>query len=77
LPSTKKVRGRPDSSINDLSNDFVNVLNPSVTHPPISQSVPEWVCVYYDPNIGLPPNVIVPEKMQLPTTTCSIYFPKI
>jgi len=77
LPSTKKVRGRPDSSIDDLCTDFVNVLTPPVTPPPVSQSVPEWICVYYDPNIGLPPNVRVPENMQLPTTVCTIYLPKI
>lgn len=36
----------------------------------------EWLCIWYDPEVGLPPNVVIPEGMTLPATACSIYIPK-
>lgn len=36
----------------------------------------EWVAVWYTPSSGIPPNVVVPEGMVLPTTPTMIYLPK-
>jgi len=36
----------------------------------------EWVAVWYNPSTGIPPNVVVPEGMILPTTPTLIYLPK-
>lgn len=36
----------------------------------------EWVAVWYSPITGIPPNVVIPEGMILPTTPTMIYLPK-
>ena len=36
----------------------------------------EWIIIWYDPLVGLPPNIVIPEGMTLPTNACSIYIPK-
>ena len=36
----------------------------------------EWVAVWFNPTTGIPPNVVVPEGMVLPTTPTIIYLPK-
>lgn len=37
----------------------------------------EWLTIWYDPAIGLPPNVRIPEGMTLPVTACQIMIPKL
>lgn len=38
---------------------------------------PEWIAVWYDPKIGLPPNIIIPKDMKLPDKAMTIYVPKV
>jgi DNA invertase Pin-like site-specific DNA recombinase len=36
----------------------------------------DWIAVWYDPKIGLPPNVITPKDMELPNKPMTIYIPR-
>ena len=36
----------------------------------------EWVAVWYNPSLGLPPNIVVPKGMILPVEPMMIYLPK-
>jgi DNA invertase Pin-like site-specific DNA recombinase len=64
--------------------DLVNVFNSSFVERPTVPVVPadipqsstqEWVYIWYDPVIGLPPTVRIPEGMVLPSVACNISFP--
>lgn len=37
----------------------------------------EWINIWYDPRIGLPPNVKIPPGMTLPNFPCQICIPKM
>jgi DNA invertase Pin-like site-specific DNA recombinase len=45
----------------------------------VSTSIPneKWICLYYDPNIGLPPNITLPEKFILPDEPMMLYIPRL
>ena len=36
-----------------------------------------WIYIWYDPAIGLPPNVLLPFGMNLPNHPCELYIPKL
>ena len=36
-----------------------------------------WICLYYDPNIGLPSNITLPEKFILPNEPMMLYIPRL
>ena len=36
----------------------------------------QWLCIWFDPKIGLPEGIILPEGMNLPTIACNLYIPK-
>ena len=36
-----------------------------------------WICLYYDPNIGLPPGVVLPKDFILPDRPMMLYFPRL
>jgi len=56
------------------SADTDEKISESVTFTPIQR---EWTwCIWYDPSVGLPPNVTIPEGMTLPTNSCTIFIPK-
>ena len=42
----------------------------------IEEKKQEWICVYYDPKVGLPPHIRIPDGMILPKHACEIYIPK-
>lgn len=56
--------------------EIVDILKGTVSH--VEREVPreEWICVYYDPAVGLPPHIRIPPGMVLPTRACEIYIPK-
>lgn len=37
----------------------------------------EWIHIWYDPSIGLPPNIRLPSGMSLPNYPCELYIPKM
>ena len=47
-----------------------NILNTT------QQNKSQWISIWYDPKNGLPPNIMIPENMILPTTAMTIYLPK-
>jgi len=56
----------------DIQNGRVQVSREA----PIEERTQEWICVYYDPAVGLPPYIRIPPHMVLPTRACEIYIPK-
>jgi DNA invertase Pin-like site-specific DNA recombinase len=36
----------------------------------------EWICIWYDPKIGLPRGVKTPSGFKLPSKACQLYIPK-
>ncbi len=85
-PSRKRMRGYDDTGVDNLADDF-GILGKrverterverveSVAAPTVTQ--PSWIHLWYDPAIGLPPNVQLPPGMTLPTTPCEIVIPKL
>jgi DNA invertase Pin-like site-specific DNA recombinase len=68
--------------VDDLVNDFV-VLNPREEERrqvPVVENVSSPIAAYeyvmFDPAIGLPPNVRLPEGVPLPTIACMMYLPR-
>jgi len=63
-----------------IDNLSENLINTSITNIPPPTSVrthkPEWVIIYYDPEIGLPPNIVLPEGFELPSFKTMLYVPK-
>jgi len=57
-----------DSNDENMS-DFVNVVE--MTEKPL-----EWIAIWYDPSIGLPPNIKLPQGMELPSFPTTLYIPK-
>lgn len=53
----------------ELDQDFIKI-------PREETKSQEWICVWYDPKFGLPPNVRVPVGFQLPKEACQVYIPK-
>ena len=51
---------------------------PTPRTPPPTPRAPttEWITIWYDPEIGLPPNIRIPVGMTLPNTPGTIMFPK-
>ena len=62
-----------------LSSGLNNLeINENVSVEEISASPEnkiEWISIYYDPAIGLPPNIVLPEGMALPTVKTMLYLP--
>lgn len=58
--------------------DSMNVsrLVPSNTLNTTTQNKTEWISIWYDPENGLPPNIVIPDGMNLPTTAMTVYLPK-
>lgn len=54
----------------------VSRLVPSNTVNTTEQNKTEWISIWYDPENGLPPNIVIPDGMDLPTTAMTIYIPK-
>ena len=54
----------------------VPVSFPQVQVQP-SQTTPGWTRIWFIPEIGLPPNVKLPEGMSLPTEACEIWIPRM
>ncbi len=57
-----------DETMTDVS-DVVNVVE--MTEKPL-----EWITIWYDPSIGLPPNIKLPVSMELPSFPTTLYIPK-
>lgn len=69
-PSRKKVKREID--LDSLCQDFEVVRTDALV--PV-ESVVEWICIWYDPAYGLPPNVVLPENMTLPSVPTQLYLP--
>ena len=68
------LKSEDESTIDiDSIDESIRNVNVSESLAPMRQ---EWICVWYDPLVGLPPDVQVPENMTLPTNACTIYIPK-
>ena len=66
-----------DDLCDDLNDTTLNTNIPVNTNEVvITQDESKWVSVWYDPTIGLPPNIKIPDKMVLPTIATLIYLPK-
>lgn len=68
-----------DIDFDTLCDDFTSSAstnNESKTVEHVS-SEKEWIGVWYDPSIGLPPHVRLPEGMILPTIKTTLYIPKM
>lgn len=70
-------------NIDNLCDDLNAVTNLSRTVPapipqvPLSQTTPGWVRIWFIPEIGLPPNVTLPEGMSIPVEACEIWIPRV
>jgi DNA invertase Pin-like site-specific DNA recombinase len=42
-----------------------------------SQNIPGWIRIWFIPEIGLPPNIRLPEGMTIPTEACEIFIPRM
>jgi hypothetical protein len=70
-----------DSLCDDL-NTVTSLSRPVPTPTPQvqvqpSQTTPGWTRIWFIPEIGLPPNVKLPEGMSLPTEACEIWIPRM
>ena len=79
----RNINVADESLVDDLSNDFNTAFTArpqqgatSSNSNAATSSAQEWICIWYDPSVGLPPNVQIPAGMALPNTACSIYIPK-
>lgn len=72
-PANKK-RKIGEVDIDDLCQGFQDVLP---VGRPVEDIAPkaEWMCIWYDPAFGLPPNVTLPTGMKLPEVATQIYLP--
>jgi DNA invertase Pin-like site-specific DNA recombinase len=62
-----------DNLVNSMN---VSRLLPSNIVNTTEKNKTQWISIWYDPENGLPPNIIVPDGMILPTTAMIIYLPK-
>jgi DNA invertase Pin-like site-specific DNA recombinase len=66
-----------DDLCDDLNDTTLNTNIPVNTNEVvITPDESKWISVWYDPTIGLPPNIKIPDKMVLPTIATLIYLPK-
>jgi len=65
------------SDISEIVNDDNLGLDELKIDNPIPIPNDKWVCLYYDPNIGLPPNITLPEKFILPDEPMMLYIPQL
>jgi len=63
-----------DTNVESLINDF-EVLGTEVKCEEARET--QWIYVWYDPTIGLPPNVRLPTGMKLPAHPCELCIPKL
>ena len=84
LQSTPVIQS-PIHSVESLCEDFEMVNtgdegdneSDSQVDENINNQGKEWIVIWYDPAFGLPPNIIIPEGMTLPTVATTIYIPKV
>lgn len=57
-----------------ITDDFEKICVSSSSAP---APVREWISIWYDPKIGLPPNILIPDNMTLPKTASMLYIPKM
>jgi hypothetical protein len=81
LIASNKKQYMDDNLCNNLST--INITNNKTLEssntrplPPVSSSI-AWISVYYDPKIGLPSNIKLPEGMELPNIPTLLYIPKL
>jgi hypothetical protein len=66
-----------DNLVDSMSVSRLNTPSPRVSEGCQEEKRDvEWVAVWYNPQTGIPPNLVVPEGMVLPTTPTMIYLPK-
>lgn len=66
------------ATVDSLVDDF-EILGESrerVEEPRAEARQPQWLYLWYDPAIGLPPNVRLPPGMTLPSYPCELCIPK-
>jgi len=63
-------------SIDELSDDFEFLNTRQDVDMETNESVQEWITIWYDPLIGLPPHIRLPTGMTLPTIATTLYIPK-
>lgn len=87
---TDILRNRPtgrlqgyNATMDSLVDDFEilggreeSKVEESRVEPRIEPRQTQWIYVWYDPAIGLPPNVRLPPGMTLPTYPCELCIPK-
>lgn len=76
--NTKNVNGY-NTTIDDLVNDFKNISKEEkkeIEKTINNKNNKEWIYIWYDPSIGLPPNITLPKGMYLPNFPCELYIPK-
>lgn len=69
-----------DSLVDDfeiLSKNEKDAKSESKTEKESVEKSQEWIHIWYDPAIGLPPNIRLPVGMSLPTCPCELYIPKM
>lgn len=79
----RKINTRVD--IDSLCDDLSTAANlsrvPVPTSPPVQvqppQTTPGWTRIWFIPEIGLPPNVSLPDGMTIPTEACEIWIPRV
>jgi len=71
------------ASVDSLINDF-DILgegavesNENETNQESKDNERQWLYIWYDPSIGLPPNVRIPHGMTLPNYPCELCIPKL
>ncbi len=60
-----------DDSIDFLCNDIESI---GVSKEQINIHK-NWVCIWFDPKIGLPEGITLPEGMDIPKVPCNLYIP--
>jgi hypothetical protein len=79
------LQNRPNSptrgyniSVDSLVNDFELLSKREETKEETRcKKNQEWIHIWYDPAVGLPPNIRLPSGMSLPTCPCELYIPKM
>ena len=71
-----------DGCVIDVKDDKINEeikMSKEIKEEEIKDSKKEiqWIYIWYDPTIGLPPNIQLPNGMNLPTYSCELCIPKL